>query len=120
MTHVGTLYNLAAARRAEALVAELAELREAQCYLVSQIGRPIGDPQLVDVRLRCAERRGLERLEPRVIEVVHAHLAGVSELWRELVSGELALDRAGTRAGGAVGEPIGWGAGSAQAFRSSS
>jgi S-adenosylmethionine synthetase len=38
MTHVGKLYNLAAERMAEALVAELPELREAQCYLVSQIG----------------------------------------------------------------------------------
>ena len=100
MTHVGKLYNLAAERMAEALVAELPELREAQCYLVSQIGRPIGDPQLVDVRLRCAERRGLEHLEPRAIEVVRTHLAGVSELWRELVSGELALDRAGARGAG--------------------
>lgn len=91
ITHVGKLYNLLAALFAQDLVDEIPGVGEATCHLVSQIGRPISDPQLADVRLRCDAPP--ERLRPRVESLLRRRLDGLSELWKELASGALALDR---------------------------
>ena len=93
VSHVGKLYNLAAGLLAEALVDALPGVGEAQCLLVSRIGRPIGDPQLAQVRLRDAERRPAEALAPRVEEIVRAELARLPRLADELLAGRLVPGR---------------------------
>jgi len=87
VTHVGKLYNLLAYRIARALVAEVEGVREAYCYLVSRIGRPITEPQLVDLKLRLEEPAAFAALRPRVEEVARGELAGVTALWRVLLEG---------------------------------
>ncbi len=87
VTHVGKLYNLLANRIARALVAEIAGVQEAYCYLVSRIGRPITEPQLMDLKLRLAEPAALAALRPRVAELAGDHLSRLGELWRELLEG---------------------------------
>jgi len=87
VTHVGKLYNLLAGRIARALVAELSGVREAYCYLVSRIGRPVTEPQLVDVKLRLDDPAALGALRPGAEEVAQREIAGVTTLWRELLEG---------------------------------
>ena len=87
VTHVGKLYNLLANRIARALVAEVSGVREAYCYLVSRIGRPVTEPQLVDLKLRLDEPAALGALRPRAAEVAQREIAGVTTLWRELLEG---------------------------------
>ena len=87
VTHVGKLYNLLASRIARALVAEVEGVTEAYCYLVSRIGRPITEPQLVDLKLRLEEPAAFAALRPRVEEVARGELAGVTALWRVLLEG---------------------------------
>ncbi|MGA8049924.1 MAG: methionine adenosyltransferase [Burkholderiales bacterium] len=87
VSHVGKLYNLLATRIARALVGEVSGVREAHCYLVSQIGRPITDPQLADLKLRLEDPGALAALRPRVAELVKGHLSGLVTLWRELLEG---------------------------------
>jgi S-adenosylmethionine synthetase len=92
VTHVGKLYNVAAGLLAEALVAELPELAEAECRLVSRIGRRIDDPPLLHVRVRGGDLRDA-RLRARIEEIARRHVAGIPSLWRPLLAGEIALDR---------------------------
>jgi S-adenosylmethionine synthetase len=87
VTHTGKLYNLLADRIARALAGGLPGVEEAYCYLVSRIGSPITEPQLVDVGLRLAEPETLERLRPVAEEIVHAHLRAAPALWRDVVLG---------------------------------
>ena len=87
VTHVGKLYNLLANRIARALVAEVAGVQEAYCYLVSRIGHPITEPQLMDLKLQLEDPAALAALQPRVEEVARGELAGVTDLWRELIEG---------------------------------
>ncbi|MGA8006263.1 MAG: methionine adenosyltransferase [Burkholderiales bacterium] len=87
VTHVGKLYNLLANRIARALVAEVGGVREAYCYLVSRIGRPITEPQLVELKLRLEDPAALAALRPRAEELARGELAGVTTLWRELLEG---------------------------------
>jgi S-adenosylmethionine synthetase len=87
VTHVGKLYNLLAQRIARALVAEVSGVREAQCYLVSRIGAPITDPQLMDLQVRLEDAAALVTLGPRIAQVAQEELGGVVTLWRELLDG---------------------------------
>jgi len=87
VSHVGKLYHLAAGRIARELVAEVAEITEAQCLLVSAIGHPVTEPQIAEVKVRLVEPGALQAVEPRVAAVVRANLAGLGSLWREVVAG---------------------------------
>ena len=86
-THVGKLYNVSATRIAQAIVAEIAEVQEVYCWLTSQIGRRIDDPQATDVQLRLRDGAALHDVESRISELVRSHLASLPNLWRELITG---------------------------------
>lgn len=89
ITHVGKLYQIASRRIAESLVASVPGVAAAECYLVSQIGRPIGDPQIADVRVGVRDGRPPAGLAPEVEAVVRAQLAGLDNLWREVLEGRV-------------------------------
>lgn len=84
VSHVGKLYQIVARRIADALVAEHESVRDAECCLVSQIGRPITDPQLVDVRLATAGPSA-QALEREVAAIVRHELDRIPTMWREVL-----------------------------------
>jgi len=88
VTHVGKLYNLLAQRIAQDLVARVAGVEEASCHLVSQIGKPITQPQIVDLKVRLAHGRVLEPLVARLAELARERIAQLPQLWREIVGGD--------------------------------
>ncbi len=94
ITHVGKLYNVAATRMAETLVAELADVREAYVQLVSRIGSPIEEPQAVDLRLRVDTPARAAELAPRAREIARAHLDAIGTLWEDLLTRNLATHNA--------------------------
>lgn len=85
ISHVGKLYNVLANRIADSLLAQVPEVKEVQCYLVSQIGRPISEPALVDLKVRVVDPRLLRENAARIQEIAAAQLATVGTLWRELI-----------------------------------
>jgi S-adenosylmethionine synthetase len=87
VTHVGKLYNVVAGRIARSLVRELAEVRAADCCLVSRIGAPIDEPQALDLRLRLADGAALDAVRPRVEELAAEGMRDMLNLWRELAAG---------------------------------
>ena len=87
VTHVGKLYNIVAQNIAAAIVQELSEVKEAQCYLVSRIGYPIHEPQVVDLRLWTTRDSGY--FEKKVQEIVKHHLLNMSQIQDALISGEI-------------------------------
>lgn len=86
VTHVGKLYNVLSHRLADCLVADNPEVVQAECYLVSQIGRSIAHPQLLDLKVRVADNSLVEALRPRITEIARDHLTAVGSLWRELIA----------------------------------
>jgi S-adenosylmethionine synthetase len=79
VNHVGKLYNLAAGRIADTTSRRLGGV-DVSCVLVSQIGRPIDDPQVVDVRLALEPPRRVGEVSGLVEEIVRGELAGFQEL----------------------------------------
>ena len=89
VTHVGKLYQIASRRIAESLVASVPGITAAECYLVSQIGRPIGDPQIADVRVSVRDGGPPADLAPDVEAIVRAGLTRLDTLWREVLEGRV-------------------------------
>lgn len=91
VTHVGKIYNVVAGRVARRLVETIPEISAAECYLVSQIGRPVDDPAIAHVRVATRGGMPANELEPRIAEVVSAGLAGIPSLLDEFVAGSVAV-----------------------------
>ena len=93
MTQVGKLYNIMAGLIAADVIDEMPDLVEARCTLVSQIGRRVAEPSIVDVAVRRREPRSVTDLSPDISEIVHARFERSDSLARELIRGRLRLDR---------------------------
>jgi S-adenosylmethionine synthetase len=87
-THVGKLYNLMATRIAHAVVDAVSGVSEAECYLLSQIGKPIDAPQVFEVKLRLVDPAALASLRARIETVAHDELRGIHGLWTNVLAGE--------------------------------
>jgi S-adenosylmethionine synthetase len=91
VTHVGKIYNVLAQRIARAIVDEIEDAQEACCGLLSQIGRPIDQPQMIDVRVRLKDAAALEAARARIAELTRTHLLEAGSLWREVMAGTVPL-----------------------------
>ena len=89
VTHVGKLYNIVAQQIAHALVQEMDEVTEAYCYLVSQIGRPVKEPRIVDIRLSLPYGIDINAIQGPVDDIVNDKLGKMDQIRQLLVSGEL-------------------------------
>ena len=89
VTHVGKLYNIVAQQIAHALVQEMDEVTEAYCYLVSQIGRPVKEPRIVDIRLSLPDGIDINAIQGPVDDIVNDKLGKMDQIRQLLVSGEL-------------------------------
>lgn len=81
VTHVGKLYNAAASRLAAAAVAEVPGIIEAECFLVSRIGAPIDQPQLVDLRVRMHEQDLAGSTQAQLRAIAEREVASIPRLW---------------------------------------
>jgi S-adenosylmethionine synthetase len=89
VTHVGKLYNATAQRIAEDIINQMAEVVQAECCLVSQIGAPINQPQTILVRIRTTDGRPEQSLRNDIDRVVERHLAGIGRLWTDFLNGAI-------------------------------
>ena len=80
VSHIGKLYSLVSSRIAAAIATEVPEASDAVCMLVSQIGRPVTDPQLADIRVALAGGTSTAGLTGAVGAIVGAELARLAEL----------------------------------------
>ncbi|MBM4045642.1 MAG: methionine adenosyltransferase [Planctomycetes bacterium] len=88
VTHTGKLYNIVAQRIADRLTASK-DISEVHCYLVSQIGRPITEPQVLNVKARS--RLSTAALRDRCGKVAAEALQELPFLWKQLMAGKIQL-----------------------------
>ena len=93
ITHVGKLYNLVAGLIANALVEEIPDLVEARCYLVSEIGRPIKTPQVVDIMLRLRDSAQLPVVRQRAQDIAADQISHIDLIWEKMLSGTIRFNR---------------------------
>jgi len=85
ISHIGKIYNRVANLIAQRVVEEVEEVEEAYCYIVSQIGKPINEPQVLDVSVRT--RKDLKSLEELVRKIAQEELDKMPEVWKGFVEG---------------------------------
>lgn len=78
ITHTGKLYNLTAGQ-ISAEIAKDQDIPGAECYLVSQIGMPITEPQLVHVKIRSHLPK--KAVEEKCMTIIKKHLGQTPQLW---------------------------------------
>jgi S-adenosylmethionine synthetase len=81
ITHTGKLYSAAAICVANALVAQVSGLTEAECHLLSQIGSPIDRPRVVHLRIRHEEKTVPHDIEERIRAIAWREIARIPTLW---------------------------------------
>lgn len=87
-SHVGKIYNVLAHRLAARIAADSDDVSEVVVRLLSGIGRPIDQPQLVAVELAANE--GLSpQLKRQVRNLVRQQLANLPTLIKELATGRV-------------------------------
>ncbi len=90
ISHVGKLYNIIANRIANDIVNSFEEINEAYVYLVSQIGKPINEPQVLDIKIRT-KQNNLKIFENEIKKIAQKHLDQLPNLWKEILQGKVQI-----------------------------
>ncbi|MEB3846886.1 MAG: methionine adenosyltransferase [Desulfurococcales archaeon] len=89
VNHVGKIYNVVAIDVANKIYREVNGLQEVYVKILSQIGRPIDDPLVADVKVKA------ERLTPdmknEIISIVDEALANITSYTEKILNGEVML-----------------------------
>jgi len=89
VSHVGKLYSLVATVISDRIVASVAGVDSASCLLASQIGRPIDDPQIVDIRFKLPSGDRSPSSIESIRQIVQQELHQFEKYQAELLAGRL-------------------------------
>jgi len=89
VSHIGKIYNVVAGLIAERVVEEVEEVKEAYCFIVSQIGKPINEPQVCDVKIRTD--RSIKGIAEEVKRIAQEELDTMPETWKRFVRKEFSV-----------------------------
>jgi len=92
VSHVGKLYNIIAKSIAEKVHKEVKGIREVYVQLLSQIGRPIDDPLVANVKILTENRKPLTaEMKSEVEGIVNEELSKITKLTELIVKGDVML-----------------------------
>jgi S-adenosylmethionine synthetase len=92
VTHVGKLYNILAKIIAEEIATEGGgDVHEARVRILSQIGRPIDDPQIASIQLNIADGAKLSKLKAKAERIADYWLENIGQLTSKVVNGEITV-----------------------------
>ncbi|WP_461829601.1 methionine adenosyltransferase [Aquifex sp.] len=89
VSHIGKIYNVVANVIADRVVSEIEEVEEAYCYLVSQIGKPINEPQVCDVKVRT--KKEIKGIEEQVKKIAEEELDAMPSTWKRFINKEFSV-----------------------------
>ncbi|TLZ70172.1 MAG: methionine adenosyltransferase [Methanobacteriota archaeon] len=89
VTHVGKLYNILAFEAAHRIAKELeGRVREIWIRIVSQIGRPIDQPQAATAQVILGKGAKLSSVKPDVESILDSELENIHKLTERIVAGK--------------------------------
>ncbi len=90
VTHVGKLYNILAFKIAEDIAKEAeGDLREVHVRIVSQIGKPIDQPQVASIQVIPANGVDVKKYKGEFESIADEWLANISKVTMMIVNGEI-------------------------------
>lgn len=92
VTHVGKLYNILANQVADDIVKlGKGDIIEVHTRILSQIGKPIDDPQAASVKVIFADNVNAKRYEKEIRAAFDQKLANITDLTEQIVSGKVTV-----------------------------
>ncbi len=92
VTHVGKLYNILAKIIAEEIAKEGGgDVLEARVRLLSQIGRPIYDPQTASVQLILEKNAKSAKIQKQAFRITDYWLENIGEITGKVVNGKISV-----------------------------
>ncbi len=88
MAHVGKIYNVLALEMARAISAEVDGITEASVQILSTIGKPVAEPQLVAVEV-VGDAEIDARTRANIEEVARSCFGRVDQISERLIRGEI-------------------------------
>jgi S-adenosylmethionine synthetase len=89
VNHIGKIYNVLATETAREVVAGVDGIRDLRIRLLSQIGRPIDEPHVVDAHAVTEEGVDLADIEADVEAIIDDQLADVRSITDRVIEGDI-------------------------------
>jgi S-adenosylmethionine synthetase len=91
VNHVGKLYNVVAQRICNETHAQLEEVTEVRCFLLSRIGQRIDQPTMAEVQMRTGSGVMSPRVHSAAKEIIRRNLNNIPGLVREFIAGTVSI-----------------------------
>jgi S-adenosylmethionine synthetase len=91
VSHVGKLYHLVAERIASSITTDLRGIEDATCVMLSEIGRPVDDPQVIDIALVAKDAPLPTAVRAAVADITRSQLGHMNALREDLLAERLML-----------------------------
>ncbi len=92
VTHVGKLYNILANQVADEIVKiGKGDIVEVHARILSQIGKPIDDPQAASARVIYADNVNPKKYEKEIRAVFDDKLANITDLTEQIITGKVTV-----------------------------
>ena len=91
VNHVGKIYNVAARMIAERIYREVKGIREVYVKLLSQIGKPIDQPLIADIRVMPEETNLPRHTSSEIESIVNEELANITKLTDLIIKEDVLL-----------------------------
>ncbi|MFQ5710365.1 MAG: methionine adenosyltransferase [Candidatus Geothermarchaeales archaeon] len=88
-SHVGKIYNIAAQEIVQLLIKERGDVEQAYCYMVSEIGKPITEPQAVNIEVHTSGSLG--SIRSTAASITEQVLEDLPKIWRGILNREYQL-----------------------------
>ncbi|MHB8566668.1 MAG: methionine adenosyltransferase [Nitrososphaerales archaeon] len=85
ISHTGKIYNISANKIVTRLLKDYPDLEQVSCYIVSEIGKPINEPQAINLEI-CSKRTSAFEKDAKAI--VHDEMGDMPNCWKEIVRRE--------------------------------
>ncbi|HIP90423.1 MAG TPA: methionine adenosyltransferase [Candidatus Nanopusillus sp.] len=88
INHIGKIYNILSNLIARD-VAKLSGVKECYVRMLSQIGKPINEPKLLDIEIIMDKNHDLKDVEPRAKEIAEKWLNSIPEVMEDVIAGKI-------------------------------
>ncbi len=90
-SHVGKIYNLLTHKIANRVCADVAGIKEAYIWLLSQIGKPIDQPAIAAAQVITEPGTSLDEIRKEVEEVVNSELENIDKFCIDIANGRIPI-----------------------------
>ncbi|MHA1722783.1 MAG: methionine adenosyltransferase [Candidatus Baldrarchaeia archaeon] len=87
-SHVGKIYNILAKNIADRIIKEVKGVKEVYIRILSQIGKPITDPQLANAQVLLEENAHWNVIKSDIESILETEVTNVTKLTRKIIEGE--------------------------------